>query len=590
MLRPASKRRVRFVYHEDYERVLTGVPLDSMRSVHILTYLTGEGLVKEEDISVPRRVSLANLLLVHTQEHLESVQRAVTLTRILGSPVQETEVESILEVMRRMVGGTIQATRLALITGGVGVNLGGGFHHATAEQGMGFCVFNDVAVAVARLRARGFSENVLIVDLDLHDGNGTREIFSGDPTVHTYSVHNTHWGDTTAVASTSIALGDGVDDRRYLETLRETLPPVVAEVDPGLVVYLAGADVAADDRIGTWKISPEALLERDRFVMELVHRRMRRIPVAVVLAGGYGPRAWRYPARFLYWLLTDRVEEPPGDDELVLEHFRRLRNRLDPAALRSEPGNGGWRLTSEDLAGILPGVPADTRFLGLLSRHGLELTLEEFGILRMLRARGFPNPHVEVDLTHPMGHTLRIWADATRRELLVELRASRSRSAVPGAEVLKLEWLLLQNPRARFRPERPPLPGQQHPGLGMLKEILCWLIVITEMAGLDGIYFVPSHYHVAAQSRSLVRFLDPVDEARFRAIRRALEGRPLAEATRLVEEGRVVDAATGEPVRWEGAAMVLPVSDRLRDVVFSDDYEERVREAERRFSHRLAED
>jgi len=579
---------VRFVYHEDYERMLTGVPVDALRSAHVLTCLTSEGLVREEDIAVPRRVSIANLLLVHTQRHLESVQRAVTLTRILGSPVADEEVEVILDLMRRMVGGTIQATRLALITGGVGVNLGGGFHHATADQGMGFCVFNDVAVAVARLRARGFAENVLVVDLDLHDGNGTRAIFADDPTVHTFSIHNTHWGDTAAVASTSIELGNDVDDRLYLQTLRESLPPVVESVDPGLVLYLAGADVAADDRIGTWSITPGGVFERDRFVLDLVHRRRRRTPVAIVLAGGYSPRAWTYPARFLHWLLTDRVEEPPDNEELVLRHFRRLKARLDPAALRTEPGDGGWRLTSEDLAGILPGIPVDTRFLGYLSRHGLELTLEEFGILRMLRSRGFPNPRVELDLSHPMGHTLRIWSDASRRELLVELRASRNRSAVPGMEVLKLEWLLLQNPRARFRPERPPLPGQQHPGLGMLKEVLGWLVMITEMAGLDGIYFVPSHYHVAAQSRSLVRFLDPVDEARFRALRRALDGIPLADATRLVEEGRVVDEHTGEPVGWEGGAMVLPVTDGLRDVVFSDDYEERVRDAERLFRYRLA--
>jgi len=470
----------------------------------------------------------------------------------------------------------------------VGVNLGGGFHHATADQGMGFCVFNDVAVAVARLRARGFREKILVVDLDLHDGNGTREIFAGDPSVHTFSLHNAHWGDTEALASTAIELGDGVDDRLYLETLSDTLPPVVEEVDPGLVVYLAGADVAADDRIGTWKLTPGGILERDRFVMDLVHRRRHHVPVAVVLGGGYGPRAWTYPARFLYWLLTDRVEEPPGTAELMLGHFRRLKSRLDPAVLRSEPETTGWRLTNDDLAGILPGIPVDTRFLDFLSRHGLELTLEEFGILRRLRSRGFPNPHVELDLSHPMGHTLRIWSDASRRELLVELRASRSRRAVQDMEILKLEWLLLQNPRARFRPERPPLPGQQHPGLGMLKEMLGWLIVVTEMAGMDGISFVPSHYHVAAQSRRLVRFLDPVDEARFRALRRALDDLPLAEASRLVEEGEVLDEITGNAMRWEGGTMVLPVTDPLRDVVFSDDYEERVREAERRFSYRLA--
>ncbi len=146
-------------------------------------------------------------------------------------------------------------------------------------------------------------------------------------------------------------------------------------------------------------------------------------------------------------------------------------------------------------------------------------------------------------------------------------------------EVLKLEWLLLQNPRARFTPERPPLPGQEHPGLGILKDVLAALVAVCENLGLDGIYFAPSHYHVAAQSHELVRFLHPGDEARFRALRRALGELPLAEATRAVEEGRVVDAATGEPVLWEGCPMVLALSDRLHDVVFSKEYDRQVEHA-----------
>jgi len=105
---------------------------------------------------------------------------------------------------------------------------------------MGFCVFNDVAVAVARLRRNGYAAPVLVVDLDLHDGNGTREIFADDPTVHTFSLHNEHWGDTEAVASTSIALGAGVTDEVYLSTLGEALPAVFGVFRPGLVVYVAG--------------------------------------------------------------------------------------------------------------------------------------------------------------------------------------------------------------------------------------------------------------------------------------------------------------------------------------------------------------
>ncbi len=106
-----------------------------------------------------------------------------------------------------------------------------------------------------------------MVDLDLHDGNGTREIFAGASTVHTFSVHNDHWGDTEAVASTSIALGGGVGDELYLGTLLKALPPVVESFRPGLVLYLAGCDVASDDGIGNWEITAEAIFARDRFVV-----------------------------------------------------------------------------------------------------------------------------------------------------------------------------------------------------------------------------------------------------------------------------------------------------------------------------------
>jgi len=269
--------------------------------------------------------------------------------------------------------------------------------------------------------------------------------------------------------------------------------------------------------------------------------------------------------------------------------FRRIKNQLDPSDLTTEPNDFSWRLTEEDLAGILPGLPLETRFLNHFSRHGVELLLERFGIMDLLRARGYPNPLLELDFGHPMGHTLRLWSDPRRRELLVELRVNRSPQVVPEMEVLVLEWLLLQNPRARFSEDRVPLPGQQHPGLGALKEVLAWLVMVCEILELDGVYYVPSHFHVAAQSRKLVRFLHPEHEARFRAIHDALEGTELSLATRLVEQGRLVVAATGEPLEWQGVPMVVPVSDRLREMVFSQEYEDRVEAALKGLELRLIE-
>jgi hypothetical protein len=484
-----------------------------------------------------------------------------------------------------MAGGTIQATRLALRTGGIAVHLGGGFHHALPDAGLGFCVFNDVAVAIRRLRGRGFTEPVLVVDLDLHDGNGNRRVFADDPTVHTFSIHNDDWGPAGAVASTSIALGANVDDRRFLEVLRASLPPVVEAVKPGLVVYLAGTDPAADDPIGNWRLTAEALLERDRFVTSLVRGDARACPMVVALAGGYGRHAWRYSARFLLWLASGRELEPVGEETLALRRFRRLGRDLR-AAENLDDGLA-FSLSEEDLAGLVPGPARPSRFLGYFSRHGVELLLERAGVLPQLRARGFRTLRVDLDGREGPGQTLRILSEDRPNELLVELRAARSLSAVPGMEVISVEWLLLQNPREPFSVRRPRLPGQQHPGLGLLRDFMGWLVVVCEAHGLDGVYFVAAHYHIAMQSRRLVRPLHPADEARLRAIATALEGVPLPAGTSAVEEGQIVDSRTGQGATWEPVTTVLPVSKRLLARVSGPEYEAAVADEGARFDYLL---
>jgi acetoin utilization deacetylase AcuC-like enzyme len=572
-----SGRSVRLVYHEDYRYALPGVPLDPRRAERVLAFLDEEGLLEPGDLSVPRRPSVRNLLRVHSPEYLDSLQRRETAERIFGLAPSDEELERAIEMQRLWVGGTIQATRLALGTRGVAVNLGGGLHHARRDTGAGFCLFNDIAVAITRLRARGFREPVLVVDLDYHDGDGTRTIFANDPSVWTYSVHAEHWEEPDAIAATAIALGHGVTDEVYLGTLLKTLPDVIERVKPGLAVYLAGVDPAEGDPLGTWHVTPAGLLSRDRFVVGQLRHRTRPVPMAVVLGGGYGDRAWAPTARFLAWLLTGRAIEPPGNDELTLQRFRRLWRSLDPHALTSEPGDFSWRLTEEDLVGIMPGAPRETRFLRYFSRHGVELVLERFGICDQLRLRGFAHPTVDIETGHSLGQTLRIFSDADRAELLVELRVNRTHHAVPGLDLVVVEWLLLQDPRAEFGPYRRPLPGQQHPGLGMLSQLLGWLVVVCEMLSLDGIFFTASHFHIAAQSRRLVRFLEPEHEAAFRAVAAAVSGLPLAEASRAVDGGEVL-TAEGSPFRWQAYPQVLPVSDRLKERVFGEHYEARVAE------------
>jgi acetoin utilization deacetylase AcuC-like enzyme len=588
-LRACPAPRFWLIYDPGYARALPGVPLDPQRAEKILAALDELGLLGQATLLAARAASARSQLRVHSREYLDRLADTEVLTRAFGVHLSEAEAESVIESQRRMSGGTVLACRLAVQAGGPAVNLGGGLHHASGDTAIGFCLLNDVAIAIASLRAHRFHQRILVVDLDLHDGNGTRTIFARDPSVHTFSIHNEHWANVDAVESTSIALGADVEDASYLERLRATLPPVLERFDPGLVIYVAGADVVAGDAIGNWRLSDAAVLARDRFVAELTLQASPRRPLAMVLAGGYGPDAWRHPARFLAWLASGEELPLPDPADLVLRRFHRLDAVLETASLAAEKDDGlAFTLSEEDLAGVHPGLARETRFLGLFTRHGVEVLLEGFGLLEQIRARGYRHLRVDVDLAEGAGHTLRVFCHDTRNvELLVELRARRSRREIPDHEVLVVEWLLLQHPRSAFTAERPALPGQQHPGLGLLADMLGLLTVVCERHHLDGIFFTVSHYHLALQSRRHLRFLRPDDQARVEALVKALEGIPLAEATRRVEAGELVNALTDEPIGWDPAALVLPVSERLKALLDDPARETALQAARELHSYRL---
>jgi len=488
--------RVRLVYHAQYEVALPGVPVDPLRARRIVAYLVDQGLVRESDISIPNPVSLRDTSRIHTAAYLETLDSTETMESVLGFRVSDSEWQSWIDVQRLMVGGTIQAARNALRLGGVAVNLGGGLHHACPDRGAGYCALNDVAIAIARLRSRGYRKRVLVVDLDIHDGNGTRAAFREDATVHTFSIHNETWDDVSAVQDTCIALGSDVTDTEYLEVIEQRLGSVVESFHPELVIYVAGVDPALDDRIGDWRISERGLLDRDRLVMREVGFGRGGVPIVVVLGGGYGGTAWRYSAKFVGWILSGRELSPREDIDAIVRRFRRIEGAAAVEAAREVPSSD-WSFTQDDVMLSIRGA-VDSRVFGHYTKHGLELQLERLGILNEIRARGFRTPTLEVDAASDMGHTIRIFGDPDREELLMELRARRDRTELSGMDVLYVHWLLLQNPRKEFTHTRPRLPGQERPGLGLLREIVALLVVICEQAGLDGILFVPAHYYMAA--------------------------------------------------------------------------------------------
>jgi acetoin utilization deacetylase AcuC-like enzyme len=220
----------------------------------------------------------------HAQAYIDAVASgrldAAALRRI-GFPWSAAMVER----SRRSAGATLAACRSALAHG-CGINLAGGTHHAHAAFGAGFCVFNDAAVAARAMRAEGRAARVLIVDLDVHQGDGTAAILAGDPATFTFSMHGRrNFPFRKAASDLDIELEDGTGDDAYLRVLRIALPAVLARSRPDLAIYLAGADPYAGDRLGRLSLSKAGLAARDRYVIDLLAS--HEVPVAIAMAGGY---------------------------------------------------------------------------------------------------------------------------------------------------------------------------------------------------------------------------------------------------------------------------------------------------------------
>ena len=246
--------------------------------------LLAQRTVTEAHFVRPTPATLAELALVHTPEHLAKVASgAFSLPEIMRLEVPFSAAGRGAMILT--CGGTLLAARLALEHGAAG-HLGGGFHHAFADHGEGFCLLNDVAVAVRALMHEGRAARVAVVDLDVHQGNGTASIFADDPAVFTFSMHQEdNYPAEKPPSDLDIGLADGTGDEEYLALLAEHLPRVLDDHVPVLVVFLAGADPYRQDQLGGLALTFQGLRRRDRMVLE--GARERGIAVVVVLAGGY---------------------------------------------------------------------------------------------------------------------------------------------------------------------------------------------------------------------------------------------------------------------------------------------------------------
>lgn len=236
--------------------------------------------------------SNGELALVHTPAYIQSVI-AGTLSDAAQREIGFPWTPEMVERSRRSAGATVMAARTSLFGAeGIAANLAGGTHHAYAERGSGFCVFNDAAVAARLMQAEWARQHVqplkvAIIDLDVHQGNGTAHIFTNDPHVFTLSLHGArNFPFAKEMSNLDVELADGCGDDAYLEALDQAMDTLATQFDPGLVIYLAGADPHEGDRLGRLKLSFDGLEARDRRVFDWAFQ--RRVPLAFAMAGGYG--------------------------------------------------------------------------------------------------------------------------------------------------------------------------------------------------------------------------------------------------------------------------------------------------------------
>ncbi|HUT60852.1 MAG TPA: histone deacetylase [Phycisphaerae bacterium] len=296
----AIGQRVAVVYSTHYEMNLGGAerlhPFDIHKYAKIYLKLQTDGYLRPPDVFVPQPVTKEQVLLVHSPEFMESLRDSEKVARYLEAPLVGAMPAAlvdagILNAFRWSSGGTIEAARQAL-RHGIGINIGGGYHHAKGDSGEGFNVYNDLAITIRVLRRERLIRRACVVDLDVHQGNGTATVFAGDNDVFTFSMHQ---GDIypipKAVSSLDIELPRGTGDEEYLRLLRGALPGVLDKARPDIVLLQAGCDTLAGDPLAGLRMSHRGIVLRDAAVIDACVA--RHIPVVMALGGGYSQDAWQ---------------------------------------------------------------------------------------------------------------------------------------------------------------------------------------------------------------------------------------------------------------------------------------------------------
>jgi len=246
-----------------------------------------EGTITEDNLFAPHPLEEQYITNTHNPDYwqrLKEQQLTRSEIRKTGFPMSEELVQREITIMQ----GTVQAALFALQYG-IAFNIAGGTHHAFTDRGEGFCLLNDIAIAANYLREKELVKQILVVDLDVHQGNGTAQIFRDDPKVFTFSMHGAkNYPMHKEQSDLDIALPDGTDDSSYLKKLREVLPRLLEKVAPDFAFFQSGVDVLASDKLGRLGLSIAGCRDRDRVVLELCQQ--HRVPVALSMGGGYSEK------------------------------------------------------------------------------------------------------------------------------------------------------------------------------------------------------------------------------------------------------------------------------------------------------------
>lgn len=302
---------VPILYHPRYNITAFGLerrhPFDGRKYGRIHGALIARGLRRPGDFERPSPIGRRDLLRVHTPEYLDSLRNPSALASILEVPIVARLPAwlvgwRILAPMRYAVGGTVAACRRALDRG-FAISLGGGYHHAAAGRGGGFCVYADAPLAAKILHDEGKVDTVMVVDLDAHQGNGTASMFRAWPWASIYDIHQRSlFPSRKEPEDYPHAVEPGMSGVEYLDLVRSTLPAALDAERPDLVIYNAGSDPFAGDPLAGFRLSGDDLAERDLLVVDMI--RERSIPAAMVLSGGYSGESWQIHADAIEGILA----------------------------------------------------------------------------------------------------------------------------------------------------------------------------------------------------------------------------------------------------------------------------------------------